>query len=163
VIDLDAAPEASGSRGSLLGVGVSPNSEILVSYFWRISRQFDEKMPRRSPDLGPAGWLEREPFCRVRRSGDEEDETEDRCGAEGEDRLGGAGRAVECCGPGQQYQVHPNQTCAWKKQTQEQAARVFDAGIGRDTEDIREREIDKLHTEIGQLTAERVLARRSGR
>jgi transposase len=44
--------------------------------------------------------------------------------------------------------VHSNQICAGKKQIQEQAARVSDAGIGRDAEDIREREIDRLHTKI---------------
>jgi transposase len=58
----------------------------------------------------------------------------------------------------------PTKFMPWKKQLQDQAARAFDLGVGRDAEATHEREIERLHAKIGQLTVERdFLARRSGR
>src|SRR5947209_8136631 len=54
----------------------------------------------------------------------------------------------------QRYQVHPNQVYAWKKQLQEHAARAFDLKVGQEAVTQAERDIERLHAKIGQLTIE---------
>ena len=103
---------------------------------------------------------------------DEEAETEDRCGGEDEDRLGGAAGAGDGDGPGGASRGSSEPDLCWsaqrkrslKKQLLENAARAFDPGVGIDADEAREREIEQLHAKIGQLTVENsFLARRSGR
>ena len=62
-----------------------------------------------------------------------------------------------------QYQVHPNQVGAWKRQAVEGLAELFSKGAERRTRD-HESEVRDLHAKIGELIVERdFLSRGSGR
>ena len=62
-----------------------------------------------------------------------------------------------------QYQVHPNQVGAWKRQAVEGLAEVFSKGAERRARD-HESEVRDLHAKIGELIVERdFLSRGSGR
>ena len=88
-----------------------------------------------------------------------EEATEDRRGAEGENRAAGAAGAVD---GGRPFARFTRTRFTPGKQLQEQAARAFDPGIGRDGVAEREREIEKLLAKIGQWSAV-FLAKWSGR
>jgi hypothetical protein len=88
---------------------------------------------------------------------DEEDETTDRRRAEGEDRAGGAAGAGDGRRLGSALRDPSEPDLRLKKQLQDQAARAFDSGVGRDPETAHEREIERLHAKIGQLAVERDL------
>lgn len=55
--------------------------------------------------------------------------------------------------PAEQFGVHANQIPTWKKQLQDEADQLFDSG-GNERRS-HEKDLEKLHAKIGQLTMER--------
>ena len=54
-----------------------------------------------------------------------------------------------------QYDVHPVQVSEWKKTMSEGAAAIFtSSSSGKDPSEAFEKEREKLHSKIGQLTVE---------
>ena len=52
----------------------------------------------------------------------------------------------------QRYGVHQTQVYAWKNSYRSRGPGPLMPGVGREGEEAREREIEKLHAKIGQLS-----------
>jgi transposase len=53
-----------------------------------------------------------------------------------------------------EYEIHPGQVSEWKKKMLEGASGVFGPGQVKKTEEEFDKERDKLHSKIGQLSVE---------
>ena len=53
-----------------------------------------------------------------------------------------------------EYDIHPAQVSEWKKKMLEGASGVFGPGQAKKTEEEFDKERDKLHSKIGQLSVE---------
>jgi hypothetical protein len=81
-----------------------------------------------------------------------------------EDRARGAAGTVDGDGPGAALRGSSEPDLHLEEAVSGSAARAFDQGVARCAETAHEREIERLHAKIGQLTVEAVfLARRSRR
>jgi len=73
-------------------------------------------------------------------------------------------RAVDCGRFGAALSGAPEPDLSWKKRLQEHAAHASDPRAGQDAEARAEREIERLHAKIGELTIENdFFAKRFGR
>jgi transposase len=54
----------------------------------------------------------------------------------------------------QEFEVHPTQVSKWKKKLEEDLSSVFEQGNKKRGQNELEKERDKLHSKIGQLTIE---------
>jgi len=62
-----------------------------------------------------------------------------------------------------EFEIHPVQVSEWKKQMLEGAPGVFGSGQARKTEEQFEKEREKLHSKIGQLSVEVDLLRKKSK
>ncbi len=101
------------------------------------------------PDFGPVADWSRVGSVVVDGDDDEEAETEDRCGAEGEDRPGGVAGAGDGDGPRCVTRFIRTRSMPGRSRLLDNAARAFDPGVGIDADEVREREIEKLPRRSG--------------